>query len=120
MKHKIFFLFVFAIFLLMGCNKDKITLNIITPKDGQSFKIYEDIEVNVTANTKKGSITQVVLDVNADTILYLTKAPYDFAPYDFLVPCKVFKDTGFFYLNVLAYSSEGVQEGKAINIKIEE
>jgi hypothetical protein len=113
MKSKIFFFSILSLFALSSCNKDRITLKIVAPKDGDTFMIYEDIDVNVTATTQKGTIMQVILDVDLDTTFYLTKEPFDF-----LIPKYTFKDSGIYFLSVTAYSSEGVQEGAAIDIII--
>jgi hypothetical protein len=115
MKSKIFFFCILSLFALSSCNKDRITLKIVTPKDGDTFKIYDDIEVLVTATTQKGSIKQVILTVDLDTTFYLTEEPFDF-----LISKYTFKESGIYFLSVVAYSSEGVREGKAIDIKIEE
>jgi len=113
MKRRLFFLSILMFFLLVGCNKDKITLKIVQPANGAVFKTYEDIEVVVTASTKKGRIRQVILTV--DTVSTYDKTQ---APYEFLIPKNTFRKAGFYFLSVNAYSSEGVREGASINISI--
>ena len=113
MKHKLFFLSLLSLFLFMGCNKDRITLEILTPKKGEILKMYNDIDVKVTATTQKGSITQVILMVDTLKRFDLYKAPYDV-----IIPAYTFKDTGVYFISVTAYSSEGVMEGDAIDIVI--
>ena len=105
------------LFLSTGCNKDKISLAITSPADGAFFSISDEIEVNVTATTKKGKITQVILFVDIfDTLETNIK------PYNFIIPKQTFPDTGpdtaLYFLSVQAYSSEGVQEGAAIYINV--
>ena len=114
MKYKLIFLSILSLFLLSSCNKDKIFLKITSPAKGEEFKMYEDIDVNITAYTKKGSILQVVLTVDTVKTVYLSEKP----PYYYLIEKGSFRDTGVFFISVLAYSSEGVREGAAIDIKI--
>ena len=115
MKYKLFFLAILSFFLLSSCNKDKITLEIVSPADNAEFSIYDEINVIVTATTKKGTINQVQLYVDRiETISLTTK------PFNFIIPERTFPKAGEYYLSVIAYSSEGVQEGTAINIIIKE
>jgi len=114
MKYKLFFWLTVIFFLSVSCNKDKISLNIISPADGAVFNVNDKIEVSITATTKKGSIKQVILFVDTINTISFTKPPYDT-----IIPKQTFKDEGMFYLSVRAYSSQGVQEGKSIYIKIE-
>jgi len=82
--------------------------------DGETFKMYEEIKVNVTAETKKGSIIQVQLTVDNFTTMSLSARPYNFQ-----IPAYTFEKEGIYFLSVMAYSTEGVQEGAAIEIIIE-
>jgi hypothetical protein len=113
MKNKLFCLSIFLFFLLMACNKDRIVLKLNSPVEGTIFRTYEDIEVSIAATTKKGSITQVVLTVDTLKTISFIKAPYDT-----ILPKQTFKKEGIYFLSVMAYSSEGVREGTAINIII--
>jgi len=115
MKNKLFLLPILFLFLLLSCNKDKITLKIVTPAKNAEFFIEDNIDVKVSATTKKGKITQVVLTVDTLEMQFLTKEPFDFT-----IKPKTFKKEGFYFLGVMAYSSEGVREGAAIDIKIKE
>ena len=113
MKIKLFFFCILSLFLWSSCNKDKISLAITSPTDGATFSKFDIIEVNVTASTKKGSITQVVLTV--DTLKTICSST---SPYNFLISESTFKENGNYFLSVMAYSSEGISEGKSIYIKI--
>ena len=113
MKSKLFLLPLFFLLLLFGCNKDKITLEVLSPKDDSEFLITDEIEVKVTASTQKGSIIQVQLDVNGLDLISLTNRPYNFT-----IPKGTFPEKGIYYLSVTAFSSKGMQEGNAIYIKI--
>jgi hypothetical protein len=115
MKYRFLFLAFLSIFALSSCNKDKIILNITAPAKGATFSVTDDIEVNVTATTHKGSITQVILFVDFLDTLYLVNKPYDF-----LIHKNTFKKDGVYYLSVMAYSTEGVQEGTTIDIIIKD
>jgi hypothetical protein len=113
MKSKLFFLAILSFFALCSCNKEKITLNIVSPKDGAVFSKNASIEVNINATTQKGHITQVILFVDTLTTYYSTEAPYDF-----IIPENTFLEKGWYSLSAMAYSSEGVQEGDGIYIEI--
>jgi len=113
MKPVFFFLSFLFSFLLMSCNKEKISLAILSPADGAEFSIQEEIEVKVTATTKKGSITQVILFVDILDTLNLSQKPFNF-----IIPKQTFKEGKNYFLSVQAYSSEGAREGTSINIKI--
>jgi len=114
MKYSIFFLSIFSLLWMSGCNKDKIFLEIKSPVNGKEYKIYEDIDVNITAYTQKGTITQLVLIIDTLETVYFTEKP----PYFHRIEKYTFKDTGLYFISATAYSTEGVREGAAIDIKI--
>jgi len=114
MRKALFILTLFTLFAFCSCNKDKIILEIVSPKDGATFTKGQNIEVVVTASTKKGNIIQVQMEV--DTIIKSLTTP----PYNFNIPSGSFTNTGLFPLSVMAYSSKRVKEGAAIYIKITE
>jgi hypothetical protein len=115
MKYRFLFLAFLLIFTLSSCNKDKIILDITTPQKGDTFSIFDEIKVNVSATTQKGYITQVVLIVDTLYTLSLTTRPFEF-----LIHRHTFRQDGLYYLSVMAYSSEGVQEGRTISINIKD
>jgi hypothetical protein len=116
MKSKLFFLTLFSLFLLCSCEADRITLKIVSPKDGDKISMYEKIEVVVTAEAQKGFISRVTLEVEGlEDVLAMSKKPYTFT----LSP-GTFSEKGVYFLSVKAYSSKGVFSGDAIDIIITE
>jgi len=117
MKTKLFFLCLITFFTLNSCS-DIISVEILSPKDAQYddkaiYYYYEDINVNIRASAEKGSISQVVLDV--DTLIHINLEP----PYRYTIPGGTFKKNGFYLLSVTAYSYNGVMAGDAIYLNIE-
>jgi hypothetical protein len=115
MKIKLLFICIISLFVFLGCNNDRIELEITSPKEKDIFKIDQSIEVKVNATTKKGQILQVQLEIEN----LFTKSLTD-APYNFTIPPQTFKKTGEYTIAIIAYSSEGMQEGDGVRVKITE
>ncbi|MDR0207215.1 MAG: hypothetical protein LBI45_08180 [Bacteroidales bacterium] len=121
MKTKLFFFIIFSIFLLYGCNRDKVFVEITSPKDGDVFSINDIIIVKVEASTEKGFISLVELDVET-----LESHKMVMKPYVFEIPARAFEDpnTGGFvgpifrYISVTAHNSKGDFAGDVIDIII--
>jgi len=120
MKSKLFFFLIFSFFLLCSCNRDKVFVEITSPKDGDVFAISDVIVVKVDATTDKGFISQVELNVETLEPQKMVKKPYEFE-----IPAWAFdsytwgeKDTVFRYISVTAYNSKGDIAGDVIDIRI--
>jgi len=120
MKSKLFYVVVFSVFLLSGCNRDKVFVEITSPKGGEVFSVNESIIVKVEASTVKGFISQVELNVETLEPQKMVKKPYEFE-----IPARAFdtytwgeKDTVFRYISVTAYNSKGDIAGDVIDIRI--
>ena len=113
MKYKLLLLFIATLFAFSSCNKDKITLAIVSPENNAVFSKGELIDVVVTATTQKGSIIQVQLFVDGWEHHSLTDKPYHFT-----VPTDTLS-VGLHFLTAIAHSSEGVMEGESVDIYIE-
>jgi len=120
MKSKLFYFVIFGIFLLSGCNRDKVFVEITSPKDGDVFAISDVIVVKVEASTEKGFISRVELDVETLESQKMVKKPYVFE-----IPARAFdtytwegKDTVFRYISVTAYNSKGDIAGDVIDLRI--
>ena len=114
MKYRLFFFCLLSLFTLWGCNKNKITLDFISPKEYQEFAINEPIDVKISSTTEKGRILQVVLKVDTLICKSLTEPPYEYT----ILPHTFPKEDHYYPISILAYSSEGVQEGNGLYIKI--
>jgi len=120
MKSKLFYFVIFSIFLLSGCYRDKVFVEITSPKDGDVFALSDLIVVKVDASTEKGFISRVELDVETLEPQKMVKKPYVFE-----IPARDFdpytwggKDTVFRYISVTAYNSKGDIAGDVIDIRI--
>jgi len=115
MKNRFLFIFLISLFALCGCHKDRITLEIISPKSDDTFTKEQRIDIKVTASTQKGEIIQVTAIVDT---LYNQSVTEE--PYNFIIPPKTFKKAGLYYIEIKAYSSEEMIEGSAVRINITE
>jgi len=120
MKSKLFYFVIFSIFLLSACSRDKVFVEILSPKDGEVFSVNESIIIRVDASTVKGFISQVELNVETLEPQKMVKKPYEFE-----IPARAFdpytwggKDTLFRYISVTAYNSKGDIAGDVIDIRI--
>jgi hypothetical protein len=116
MKSKLFSLVILVALLICSCNRAQVNVEILSPKDGDTFSMYEDIKVTVDVNTEKGLITMVTLEIEFDTIVFKAVRK----PYSFTIPRGTFRKVGNHYLCVTATSSKDEQGSDSIDIIITE
>jgi len=112
MKHPLFLLGLTAIILLIGCKKEKLTCEIVSPKDGATLSIYEDLVVKVEANNTKSTVTSVTV--------YLDNLPYPCnttAPYTAIIRTE-FLTLGKHTIKAVVVNKEGTKVESFIIVNI--
>jgi hypothetical protein len=76
MKKLLSLLILAIIIFLNGCQEDKITCKILSPKDGQCVLLSKDLTVTIEATSTKSTIEKVIVFFDTNIFVELTKKPY--------------------------------------------
>jgi hypothetical protein len=113
MKKTLFFVGIILALILIGCNKPKITCEIVKPTPNATFEIGETIDLAVTVNVENTSIDQV--QIYLDDVGYAQK---NFFPFNFQIRTQDM-EKGFHTIRVVALANSGDKDEKTISFSLE-
>jgi hypothetical protein len=112
MKKNLFFLGIILAFIFAGCNKPKITCEIIKPSPNATFEIGETVELAVVVNVENTTID--VVQVYLDDVGYDKKS---FFPFNFQISTKNM-EKGTHTIRVVAIANSGAKSEKTVSFSV--
>jgi hypothetical protein len=115
MKKIIPLLIIVLAILFCGCNKEKFTCKITSPKNGATVLISNNLTIKVEVKDSKSAITKVILILDGFLPAYETVTK----PYTFIIPSEKLT-LGMHTIDVSAINLDGESAQSSITINVVE